>query len=209
MNDNYEGFLGLGNDLRGGDEKVEEVRVGLLGFKREIDSLKEKTEARRQEAEAHVLERQQIVQEMRTGKDLLEIDSRLEDLERSLDITPKANGHSKRPTDDANLDLSDESDSEIDEDTSAVPLSKIHRRVQQYTDMQRLVKRVGPQHPFIAAQDPRLKKIKQTLLMDLANTLKQCKKSDSQAQTLKVLKLYETIGAAKEALFVLRISSKS
>ena len=31
VNTNYEQFLSLGSDLKGGEEKVEDVRVGLLG----------------------------------------------------------------------------------------------------------------------------------------------------------------------------------
>ena len=32
MNANYEDFLGLGGQLKGGEERVEEVRLGVLGF---------------------------------------------------------------------------------------------------------------------------------------------------------------------------------
>jgi hypothetical protein len=34
VNSNYQDFLNLGNSLHGGEEKVEEVRIGLLGFRK-------------------------------------------------------------------------------------------------------------------------------------------------------------------------------
>src|SRR5580700_8340667 len=42
VNTNYEEFLSLGSDLKGGEEKVQDVRVGLLGFKRGVEDVRAK-----------------------------------------------------------------------------------------------------------------------------------------------------------------------
>ena len=51
VNTNYEQFLSLGSDLKGGEEKVEDVRVGLLGFKRGVEDVRGKVRERRGEVE--------------------------------------------------------------------------------------------------------------------------------------------------------------
>ncbi|TVY76555.1 hypothetical protein Focb16_v006520 [Fusarium oxysporum f. sp. cubense] len=42
VNSNYTAFLSLGSELRGGDDKVEDVKVSLLGFRRAVEEVKTK-----------------------------------------------------------------------------------------------------------------------------------------------------------------------
>lgn len=88
MNNNYQDFLSLGSSLQGGGEKVEEVRMGLLGFKREIKSLKDNIDERKKEIEMLVNERKAIRQDIQLGRTLLDVDQRLRELEERLMIFP-------------------------------------------------------------------------------------------------------------------------
>ncbi|MCJ1287623.1 hypothetical protein MMC26_006975 [Xylographa opegraphella] len=207
VNDNYQDFLGLGGSLRGGEEKVEEVRVGLLGFKREVDTLKDKVEGRRKEVEGLLEERRAIAKEVRTGRELLEIDSRLEDLEERLmvgsngAVNPAVNG------DEDDFSTS-ESDDESDEDTpgTTIPLSRLRRRAQQFLYIKRLFAKTGPEHPFLIKQEERMMRIRQTILLDLSSALLQAVGQDdfSSKRTLNILGIYRDIGESGEALTAIR-----
>ncbi|KAI2476566.1 COG2 multi-domain protein [Pyrenophora tritici-repentis] len=60
VNSNYQDFLNLGNSLHGGEEKVEEVRVGLLGFRKEVDGLMEVVGSREEEVKELLDERRDV-----------------------------------------------------------------------------------------------------------------------------------------------------
>ena len=49
VNSNYQDFLGLGSSLKGGDEKVEEIRVGLLGFQKDVEGIRTNIEQREED----------------------------------------------------------------------------------------------------------------------------------------------------------------
>ena len=112
VNDNYQDFLSLGSSLKGGEEKIEEVRVGLLGFKRDVEGLKEKVKSRRLEVGNLVDERRRIRKEVQLGRSLLEVDQRLEELEERLMVA--SNGATGFENGNEGFDFS-ESDDESDE----------------------------------------------------------------------------------------------
>jgi hypothetical protein len=87
VNTNYEQFLSLGSDLKGGEEKVEDVRVGLLGFKRGVEDVRAKVRERKSEVETLLTEKKGIGKDIAFGRRLLELDSRLEDLEGRLIVS--------------------------------------------------------------------------------------------------------------------------
>lgn len=192
VNDNYQDFLGLGGSLRGGEEKVEEVRVGLLGFRREVDTLKEKVQQRRKEVDGLLGERRAITKDIRIGRALLEVDSRLEELEERLMV---GNDRARTSSDEQNddMDISDSDENSEDESGSgdSIPLSRLRRRAQQYIYIKRLVAKIGPEHPFLIKQEERLLRIRQTLLLDLGTALHQGAAGSGDPQgkgrTLKIL----------------------
>jgi conserved oligomeric Golgi complex subunit 2 len=204
VNDNYQDFLGLGDSLKGGEEKVEEIRLGLLAFRREVDGLKKKVAGRHTEVASLIQERRGIAKEERLGRNLLEIDSRLMELEEGLDL---ANGK-RLDAESLSLDFLD-SDSDSDED-SAVPLARLERRAQQYVQLRRLINKIGPSHPYILKQDTRLSKIRQILLLDLNSalqTLKEDRKS-GQDKILKLLNMYQSLDESAEALKIIKTNAK-
>ncbi|EOD52989.1 putative conserved oligomeric golgi complex subunit 2 protein [Neofusicoccum parvum UCRNP2] len=113
VNANYADFLSLGQALRGGEERVEEVRVGLLGMRKAVG---------------------------------------------------------------------------------------------EYLGVRQIAERVGVEHPFLVAQEPRLTKIRNTLLLDLGAALKQAKAAGAQGKNrvLKVMSIYAEMDEGMEAVKVLK-----
>ena len=207
MNENYQDFLGLGDTLKGGEEKVEEVRLGILGFQREVDTLRKKVEVRRQEIEALVQERREITRKERLGRNLLEVETKLVELEEGLEV--QTNGYTAG-ADSSGLDFSgSEEDSDEEEAPDGVLLSRLSRRTQQYLYLRKLVNKVGASLPFLLKQETRFRKVRQTLLLDLNNALAQARSSGgTEDSILKLLSLYRDIGEPAEALRVIKRSNK-
>ena len=204
VNDNYEDFLSLGTSLKGGDEKVEEVRVGLLGFKRDVDGLKAKVESRRKEVDSLLDLRRSLGKEIRTGRGLLEVDSRLEELEERLMV----GASNTKPADVRGGENSDlgESDDESEDEGGTIPVSRLRNRVHQYIYIKELVGKIGSEHPFLVKQEERILRVKQTLLLDLGSALQQGS-PDTEAgkdRLMKVLAIYRDMDEAEEALQVLK-----
>ncbi|KAL8719330.1 MAG: hypothetical protein Q9225_003651 [Loekoesia sp. 1 TL-2023] len=202
VNDNYQDFLSLGSSLQGGDEKVEEVRLGLLSFRREIEGLKSKVDERKREVEDLVAQRKEIRRQMQLGRALLDVNYRLGELERSLMVA--SNEASRDPqANDVEQDISD-GDDESDEDQEGdVSTSRLDRHVRQYLLIRRAMERIGLEHPHIINQDARITRLKNTILLDLGNALKQTGGGDKE-QTTKLLAAYRDLGESREAVKILK-----
>jgi hypothetical protein len=189
VNDNYQDFLTLGRTLRGGDEKVEDIRVGLLGFQRDIAGLKSKLDTRRQEVRALLDEKRTVMRDAEKGRLLLEIAERLEDLEGRLGLSKKTNGTTSGPTaDDHEALISD--DSEDDDDGEGVSMAT-KQRVEKYLILKLLIGKHDPGHPFLKAQQHRVNQVKSTMLLDL-DTLSKQAHTEQGRQAL--LQLRRTVG---------------
>ena len=202
MNNNYQDFLSLGGSLKGGDEKVEEVRLGLLGFRRDVEGLKSKVEGKRMEVEALIAKRKTIRRDIQLGRTLLEIDQRLAELEKKLMLvstTPADLGREKDS--DASSDSGGESDEE-----HGISLSKLQRHAQQYVYITRLMTRVGADHPFVSKRQEQVAKLRNTVLLDLSTALKQAHRSEiaNRSQVLKILEMYENLDEIGEAVHLLK-----
>lgn len=202
VNEDYEDFLSLGGSLRGGDEKIEEVRLGLLGFKRDVEGLKNMVDGRRKEVEALVNQRKEIRKQMQIGRALLDIDQRLGELEQSLMMT--SNGtHTEDHAEIADHAFSDSGEESDDGLEGGIIISRLGRLAKQYLLTERIVKRVGPSHPFIVKQGARMTKVRNTVLLDLGNALKQTDGQDTE-HMMRVLAIYRDLGESQEASKVLR-----
>lgn len=129
VNENYQDFLSLGNALHGGEEKAEEVRVGLLAFQRDVTAIREKVEARRGEVEGLLGEKKRLRKDANVGQVLLDIADRIEELEHRLMIGEGKNGgrnfrqqssagqspRGERPSPDTAADAGDSSDEQSEE----------------------------------------------------------------------------------------------
>ena len=205
MNENYQDFLSLGSSLHGGEEKVEEVRMGLLGFRRDVESLRGGIAERKTEVETLIEERKTIREEAQVGRTLLEVDQRLQELEESLMIVP----NKPHENGDQREDAADPSDSDEDSDegkSSGMSISRLRRHMQQYVYIKRLMTRVGSEHPFLLKQEERVMRLKQTVLLDLSSTLKHnsSTREEDKERLMKTLAIYRDMGEPEEALKVLR-----
>jgi len=211
VNTNYEQFLSLGSDLRGGEEKVEDVRVGLLGFKRGVEDVRLKIRTRGLEVEGLIEDKTGVNKQISTGRRLLEFDARLEDLEEKLMV-----GSLGRNANEDGVDIWSESeDDDDDDDDNKTPeenvsgganIKKLHRLVQDYRHAEHVASSVGAHHPLIAAQEPRMMRIKNTLLLDLSTAIKQAYTGGeaSKLQLLKLMGLYREMGEPAEAVKVMK-----
>ncbi|MCJ1365907.1 hypothetical protein MMC16_005032 [Acarospora aff. strigata] len=209
VNENYQDFLSLGQSLQGGEEKVEEVRVGMLGFRRDVEGLRDKVAERKKDVGMLLRERASTRTQIAMGRKLLEVEQRLEELEARLVVDPRGdlNGEKSSAEEVAGLDLSDSEDESEDESAgTAMSTSRLQRHVQQYVYIKRLIEWTGPDHPFLARQEERLVRLRNTLLLDLGNGMKQAKGVDEQskARLLKVIGIYREMGEESEALQMLR-----
>ena len=195
--------------MKGGDEKVEEVRLGLLGFRREVEGLRAKVDERRREVEGLVEERKRIRESVQVGRRLLEIESRIGDLEGRLMVA--STGPRKAESNEEDIVLS-ESEEESDEEpeSNGIGIPRLRRHMEQYMNIKGSMKRSGPEHPFLVKQEERVLRLKQTILLDLNSALKQAVAGgeDMRADLPKLLGIYNEMGEASEAIQVLKESKR-
>lgn len=206
VNTNYEQFLSLGSDLKGGEEKVEDVRVGLLGFKRGVDDVRGRVRERKVEVEGLLGEKKGVGKEIALGRGLLEVDARLEELEDRLMVASlgrAANGHDAESWSDSEEDDDDGEGLEVEGGTST---KKLQRLVADYRQVEQLSTSIGKSHPFIAAQESRMIKVRNTILLDLSTALKQAVglKEGGKPKVIKILSIYRDLGAGEEAIKIFK-----
>lgn len=215
VNENYQDFLSLGSALRGGEEKVEGVKVGVLSFQRDVKAIRDKVEARRQEVEELLNEKRRLRMNADVGKDLLDYADRVEELEHRLMIEDKSlQEHAASDESDTESDLysgesEDSDDDELADGTPAISLKRLERHAQKFVYLTSIAARVGEKHPFLLAQQPRVAKIKSTVLLDLKTALEQAtaageKQGKRDARTMAVLRLYELMGEDVSAVAALK-----
>lgn len=214
VNENYQDFLSLGTALRGGEEKVEGVKVGLLAFQRDVQSIRDKVEVRRREVEELLNEKRRLRTHADIGKDLLDYADRVEELEHRLMIQDKASLQEEMtPADESETESDlygsgsdDSEDEELADGTAPLSLKRLERHVQSYVFLTSIASRVGEQHPFLLAQQPRVNKIKSTVLLDLRTALEQASHAGDKrdARTMAVLRLYDLMGEDVSAVAALK-----
>lgn len=214
VNENYQDFLSLGTALRGGEEKVEGVKVGLLSFQRDVQSIRDKVETRRGEIEELLNEKRKLRTQADIGKDLLDYADRVEELEHRLMIVDQSaplEGAPAGDESDSESDLyasgSEESDEEeLADGTTPISLKRVERHVQKYVFLTSLADRVGENHPFLLSQQTRVAKIKSTVLLDLKTALEQASQAGAkrETRTMVILRLYNLMGEDVSAVAALK-----
>ena len=183
---------------------MEEVRVGLLGFRKEVSGLKEHVQNREHEVEALVNQKIEIRKKIAVGRQVIAFEEGLRSLEEALVIEAKTAPDSD--SDEEDDEDEDEEDDEDDQDSLAgVSIAKLKRHVLQYRVAQEQGKKLG-EHPFVLAQAPRMAKVRSTLLMDLSTALQQAKGAKASNRVLKIVQVFGDMGEASEAVKVLKES---
>lgn len=206
--------------------------MGLLGFRRDVEGLKNKVQERRREVEELLDEKIRIGKQIQLGRGLLELEGRVNELETRLMVKTSDHDGDQRPSSrsehelnaDTNVSEDDGDGSDEDDEDEAdfnlgpgvSPISQIKRHAERYMYIQKVVQRLGPQHPFLVRLQDRIIRLRQTVLLDLNNALKSALAVQSAAPTgginnqdegrglIKILAIYRDMGEAEEALKTLR-----
>ncbi|KAI0891255.1 oligomeric golgi complex component, COG2-domain-containing protein [Annulohypoxylon nitens] len=198
VNSNYTSFLSLGDELKGGEEKVEDVRVALLGFRRAVEEIKGRVRERGTEVADLNKDLTGVRGEIETGRKMLELDERISALEGRLAI-----GSTGPDSDD-----SDEDEEEEDESEGAVGSSsaKLAQLANEYVTIDELADEIGRDTPFVRKMEERLIRCRNTILLDLGNALKEAKQAGSKGQPklLKLMGIYSLLDAQAEAVKTLK-----
>lgn len=210
VNENYQDFLSLGDSLKGGEEKVEEVRVGLLGFQRDVSAIQAKVDARAAELRNLLQEKKQYRVKTNVGRALLDVAERIEELEQRLMITNSENPGAIRDTREEDSELEDFSNESSDDDdgdleneehaSAIISLKRLSHDVHKFVYIIAESDKIGRKHPFLVNQEPRLQKIKSTLLLDIDTAIKQAKKAGAkgEARAAKIQELHDLLEAETE-----------
>lgn len=203
VNGNYQDFLGLGRSLRGGDERVEEVRVGLLGFRKEVDGVRKAVRDKEDKVGELVDERAEIRKQVALGRKLVDYEARLKALEELLVIETAGKDPLGREADLS--DTEEDSDEDEDDGTLGISISKLRAHVLQFCIVQQAEKGLS-EHPFIIAQSPRMMKVRNMLLLDLSTALQQAKSAgeSGKERVMKIMKIYADMDESAEAVKVLK-----
>ncbi|KAL4942903.1 hypothetical protein BDV06DRAFT_154803 [Aspergillus oleicola] len=212
VNENYQDFLSLGTALQGGEEKVEQVRVGLLAFQRDVQAIRDKVEARQSEVAGLLNEKKKLRADANIGRALLDFADRVEELEKRLMIGEQGAQEKSTELSESESDFlesDEEEDTENEDDGQSVSLKRLEHHLQKYVYLTRLSSRVGEDHPFLQAQQPRMSKIRSALLLDLKKALEQAKQTKQagdkrDTKTLAVLRLYKLMGEDTSAVSALK-----
>jgi hypothetical protein len=209
VNNEYQAFLSLGSDLRGGDEKVQEVRVGVLGFAKGVGGIKERVAERRAEVAKLLQERERLRREIVFGQEIVAVAESLEGLEDALAVTGAEEGSEGEAWSDED---EDEDEDDADEATQDwISVGRLGRVVEQFVSIRNQVSRLGGSElPFLAKQEEKLAQLKKTLLLDLNAALKQAKQAGSpgNSRVVRLMPLYSDLEEPQEALKVLKEASK-
>ena len=193
----------MGSSLKGGDEKVEEVRLGLLGFRREVEGLRGKVDGRRKEVEDLVEERKRIRESVQVGRKLLEIEKKIGELEDTLMLA--STGPRRVEVHGEEDDVSDTEESDEETESSGIGIPRLRKHMEQYRSIKGAIEKTGPEHPFLVRQEERVLRLKQTVILDLNSALKQAVAGgeDMRGHLLKLLEIYKQMGGASEAIQIL------
>ncbi len=194
VNDNYHDFLSLGSTLAGGEEKIEDIRAGLLGFQRDVRGVRDLVDRRREEVQALLQRKKEVRRETGVGRALLEIAERIDLLEQKLNLS-KPNGPAVEVEANAGEQWSDEwleeatineSDDEYDSDERTGIPPRLKRRTDELLILKHLMSRHNPQHPFIVAQEGRIRQLQEILLSDLDMAIRREPEVKLKQQMLQV-----------------------
>jgi conserved oligomeric Golgi complex subunit 2 len=203
VNANYTSFLTLGSELKGGEEKVEDVRVALLGFRRAIEEVKSRVATRGHEVAVLNKDLAGVRREVEAGRQILELGDRLESLEGRLALS-KADGDS----------LSEDSDDEENDGQGTAngqrvgsSPAKLESMANDLLCLENLADSIGRQKPFVKKITERMAKCRATVLLDLGTALKAARKAGDdagRARTVRLMVIYGLLNAQAEAVKALQ-----
>lgn len=198
--------------------------MGLLGFSRGVGEVRERVGARRGMVEGLIKEREGVLREVEIARKMLELGERIEDLEARLMVRSlgrDGTSNSEWSDDDENDEEEDDNDEDETNHSDAASretgprwaeIRKLRGLIRDWKRIDTLATRVGKEHPFVRAQDVRMMKIRNTMLLDLGSALKKAVKEGSgrgvvvggRERLLAVMQCYADVEESREAVRVLK-----
>ncbi|KAM0328819.1 hypothetical protein ACHAQA_005234 [Verticillium albo-atrum] len=209
VNSNYTAFLSLGDELRGGDDKVEDVKVAMLGFRRQVEEIKGRVRTRKEEVGGLTGELGDVRREIEAGRRMLELDDRVSALEERLAVASMP-GKTPAQDDDAwSVATSEDSDAEDDEVYTGLvgtSPSKLTALAHEYCIIEALADAVGRDTAFVFKVEARMTRCRNTLLLDLNAALKESRRAGDKGKSrlVKYLGLYGLLDAEADAIKALK-----
>lgn len=211
VNANYASFLGLGDELRGGAERVGDVRVALLGFRRQVEEVRRLVGERRAEVGRVVGELGRVRSGIEMARGMVELDERVSLLEERL-VVQSYRGSKETRGDEGDEDAWwDEGDSDEDEEgdveagfVGSGP-AKLESLARSYVLIEQLADSLGRDLPFVRKIEERMTRCRNTILLDLSTALREARKAGlrGELRLLRYLTIYAILDADAEAVRVL------
>lgn len=205
VNANYTSFLGLGDELKGGEDRVEDVRVALLGFRRQVDEIKCRVRGRRNDAARVSGVLGGVRGDIELGRRMLELDDRLALLEGRLSIGSLPNGAQE---DEWGAEDSDEEEDAGETGDSFVGSSpaKLNGLAREYGAIEKLVDSLGRELPYVKKMEERMIRCRNTMLLDLGTAMKEARKAGDAGhdRVLNFMATYRQLGAHAEGVRILK-----
>ncbi|KAF3771359.1 hypothetical protein M406DRAFT_18350, partial [Cryphonectria parasitica EP155] len=194
VNANYTSFLGLGDELKGGEERVEDVRVSLLGFRRQVEEIQGRVRGRKEDVQKVGAELRGVRGEVEQGRRMLELDERLEALLGRLE--------EEASDEDSEDDVSgdDEIQSRSRSPASLMEMAREHDAINKLADA------IGRDVPYVKKIEERITRSRNTLLLEIGASMKEARKGGEKKRdtVLKLLGIYRLLGAHAESVKILK-----
>lgn len=213
VNSNYASFLGLGDELRGGGDKVGDVRVALLGFRRQVEDVRRLVGERRGEVGRVVGELGRVRRGVEMGRGMVELEERVGLLEGRLEVQSYAGKGDKGGEEegeeegwwDEGGDSDEEQDGEGEVGFVGSSPAKLEGLARSYLLIEQLAEALGKDLPFVRKMEERMVRCRNTILLDLSTALREARKAGErgQARLLRYLAVYAILDAEAEAVRVL------
>lgn len=206
VNANYTSFLSLGSELKGGEDRVEDVRVALLGFRRAVEEIKGRVGERARDVGSLNRELGGVRTEIEVGRKMLELDERVEALEGRLAVGGGKGVASDESDEEEDDDDDDDDDSGIEEGMVCSSAAKLAQLAKDYVAVDNLADAVGRDSPFVRKMEERVIRCRNTILLDLSTALKESKRAGvtGQRKLLKLMGIYTLMDAQTEAVKALK-----
>lgn len=205
VNANYTSFLGLGDELKGGEERVEDVRVALLGFRRQVEEIQSRVRGRREDVQRVGGELRGVRGEVETGRRMLELDERVEVLLGRLE---EDRGEHDSDDDDEDEDEDEDGGDGNQEEvtfTGSSP-SLLMDLAREYVAIDKLADAIGRDLPYVKKMEEGISRCRNTLLLDLGASMKEARKSGDKGRdrVMKLSAVHRLLGAYSEAVKILK-----
>ena len=196
--------------MRGGEDRVEDVRVAVLGFRRAVEEVRERVGARGGEVARLNARRAVVLADIEVGRKMLELDERVAALEDRLVVGSggaKGRGGEENEDDDDGDDEEEEDEEEDEEgETVGSSAAKLGQLARDYVVVEELADAVGRDVPFVRKTEERMVRCRNTILLDLSTALKEARRAGpaGQGKLLRLMGIYALLDAQGEAVKVLK-----